>query len=91
MKVQQPEPSKMTSDSGTSNEVNKKEASEYIRHSDVASGAQVAELPGWKVILIWFSISCAALCTFLDEGIIATAIPRITDQFHSLPDVGVRT
>ncbi|KAF9876380.1 major facilitator superfamily transporter [Colletotrichum karsti] len=45
-------------------------------------------LPGWKVFVIWLAVSFGVLCTFLDEGIIATAIPRITDQFGSLKDVG---
>lgn len=47
------------------------------------------DLPGWKVLVIWSAIALGVLCTFLDEGIIATAIPRITDDFGSLTDVGV--
>ncbi|EQB46556.1 major facilitator superfamily transporter [Colletotrichum gloeosporioides Cg-14] len=50
--------------------------------------AATGDLPGWKVFLIWLAISFGVLCTFLDEGIIATAIPRITDDFGSLKDVG---
>ncbi|OHW89826.1 major facilitator superfamily transporter [Colletotrichum incanum] len=46
------------------------------------------DLPGWKVFVIWLAIALGVLCTFLDEGIIATAIPRITDDFGSLTDVG---
>lgn len=46
-------------------------------------------LPGWKIFVIWLAIALGVLCTFLDEGIIATAIPRITDEFGSLTDVGV--
>lgn len=42
-----------------------------------------------RVFAIWLSIVCGVMCTFLDEGIIATAIPQITDEFHSLSDVGV--
>ena len=42
-----------------------------------------------RVFAIWLSIVCGVTCTFLDEGIIATAIPQITDEFHSLSDVGV--
>ncbi|KAI0127292.1 major facilitator superfamily transporter [Xylariales sp. AK1849] len=45
-------------------------------------------MSGMKNLIIWLAIALAVLCTFVDEGIIATAIPRITDQFHSLPDVG---
>lgn len=51
--------------------------------------AATGDLPGWKAFLIWLAISFGVLCTFLDEGIIATAIPRITDDFGSLKDVGV--
>ncbi|KAJ3956371.1 hypothetical protein N0V92_007076 [Colletotrichum tropicale] len=50
--------------------------------------AAIGDLPGWKAFLIWLAISFGVLCTFLDEGIIATAIPRITDDFGSLKDVG---
>ncbi|GKT44705.1 efflux pump roqT [Colletotrichum spaethianum] len=46
------------------------------------------DLPGWKVFVIWLAVALGVLCTFLDEGIIATAIPRITDEFGSLTDVG---
>ncbi|KAK1996786.1 major facilitator superfamily transporter [Colletotrichum falcatum] len=46
------------------------------------------DLAGWRVLAIWSAIALGVLCTFLDEGIIATAIPRITDDFGSLADVG---
>ncbi|KAH8886123.1 major facilitator superfamily transporter [Thozetella sp. PMI_491] len=46
------------------------------------------DLPGWKVFVIWLAIAFGVLCTFLDEGIIATAIPRITDEFGSLAAIG---
>ncbi|KAK2028471.1 major facilitator superfamily transporter [Colletotrichum zoysiae] len=50
--------------------------------------ATADDLPGWKVFVIWLAVALGVLCTFLDEGIIATAIPRITDDFGSLADVG---
>lgn len=43
---------------------------------------------GLKLFLIMLSICMAALLTALEIGIIATAIPQITDEFHSLGDVG---
>ena len=49
----------------------------------------VNNMSGMKTFIIWSALALGALCCFLDEGIISTAIPRITDQFHSLPDVGV--
>lgn len=43
---------------------------------------------GFKLFLIMVSINMAALLTALEIGIISTAIPQITDEFHSLSDVG---
>ncbi|KAH8693846.1 major facilitator superfamily transporter [Talaromyces proteolyticus] len=45
-------------------------------------------MSAWEVFLVWFALALSNLCVFLDEGIISTAIPRITDKFHSLGDVG---
>lgn len=41
-----------------------------------------------KTYLIAVSLMLAVFCVALDNTIIATAIPRITDQFHALDDVG---
>ncbi|KAL2255916.1 hypothetical protein VTK26DRAFT_2485 [Humicola hyalothermophila] len=43
---------------------------------------------GMKLILIVVALCLAVFVMALDNSIIATAIPKITDQFHSLPDVG---
>lgn len=43
---------------------------------------------GFKLFLVMLSINMAALLTALEIGIISTAIPQITDEFHSLSDVG---
>lgn len=43
---------------------------------------------GLRLFLIMFTISMSGLLTALEIGIIATAIPAITDEFHSLSDVG---
>ncbi|MCJ1307148.1 hypothetical protein MMC25_000794 [Agyrium rufum] len=40
---------------------------------------------GFKLAII---VSCLTSSVFLDETILATAIPHITDQFNSLDDVG---
>ncbi|KAF2663105.1 MFS general substrate transporter [Microthyrium microscopicum] len=48
-----------------------------------------AEYPkGWKLGLISVALCLAVFCMALDNTIIATAIPRITDHFHALDDVG---
>lgn len=58
--------------------------------SEAASniGAQSSHLSGLALSLCIFALCIATLCVALDNTIIATAIPRITDEFHSLSDVG---
>ncbi|KAI0836436.1 putative efflux pump antibiotic resistance protein [Hypoxylon sp. FL0890] len=49
----------------------------------------VGEYPSnQKRILIMIAIYLASFLVNLDQNIISTAIPRITDEFHSLEDVG---
>ena len=43
---------------------------------------------GWRLFLILFSLLLCLFCQALDDTIIATAIPRITDEFKHLDDVG---
>jgi MFS family permease len=43
---------------------------------------------GLRLFLIMLTINMSGLLTALEIGIIATAIPAITDQFHTLDDVG---
>ncbi|KPM46057.1 hypothetical protein AK830_g499 [Neonectria ditissima] len=43
---------------------------------------------GWKLVSLMISITVAAFLMLLDMSIITTAIPRITEQFHSLDDIG---
>jgi hypothetical protein len=43
---------------------------------------------GFAFALTLFALFISLFCVALDSTIIATAIPRITDQFHSLQDVG---
>ncbi|KAF1838625.1 MFS general substrate transporter [Decorospora gaudefroyi] len=42
----------------------------------------------WKLAAIIVALALAVFCMALDNTIIATAIPRITDQFKALDDVG---
>lgn len=41
-----------------------------------------------KLVLISVALCLSVFCMALDNTIIATAIPRITDQFHAINDVG---
>src|SRR4051812_26180563 len=45
-------------------------------------------LAGLKLFTVLGSLTLVAFLVFLDTSIIGTAIPRITTEFHSLPDVG---
>lgn len=42
----------------------------------------------WKLIIIILGLYLAILLVALDQTIIGTAIPKITDQFQSIEDVG---
>ncbi|KAF2112411.1 MFS transporter [Lophiotrema nucula] len=42
----------------------------------------------WKLTIITIALCLSVFCMALDNTIIATAIPRITDQFKALNDVG---
>lgn len=45
-------------------------------------------LSGFKFGITLFALLIAVFCVALDSTIISTAIPRITDEFHNLHDVG---
>ena len=45
-------------------------------------------LAGFKLTVIVFGLCLSVFCTALDNTIVATAVPRITDDFNSLQDVG---
>ncbi|KUJ08399.1 putative efflux pump antibiotic resistance protein [Mollisia scopiformis] len=50
--------------------------------------SEIAYPTGLKIFLIVFALSLAVFCVALDNTIIATAIPRITDEFHALQNIG---
>ncbi|KAF5664221.1 major facilitator superfamily transporter [Fusarium circinatum] len=45
-------------------------------------------ISGWKLASMMISLTLAAFLMLLDMSIISTAVPRITSDFHSLPDIG---
>jgi hypothetical protein len=55
----------------------------------MTSGEGVEYPTGVKLGLVTMALCLSVFLMALDNTIIATAIPKITDQFHSLPDVGV--
>ncbi|KYK54409.1 major facilitator superfamily transporter [Drechmeria coniospora] len=63
-------------------------ASDKSQDGAVQLSKEIDNMSMARVTVIWLSVVCGVMCTFLDEGIIATAIPQITDEFRSLGDVG---
>jgi len=45
-------------------------------------------LSGLKLFTIMAAVTFVCFLVLLDSSIVATAIPRITNEFHSLPDIG---
>ncbi|KIA75455.1 MFS toxin efflux pump [Aspergillus ustus] len=44
--------------------------------------------PTWKCVAIMIALCLAVLCMALDNTILATAIPKITEEFNSVHDMG---
>jgi hypothetical protein len=51
-------------------------------------GEQSTHLFGLALVFTLFALCIGVFCVALDNTIIATAIPRITDDFKTLQDVG---
>lgn len=49
---------------------------------------QMAKLTSVKFILTVISLTLCMFCVALDNNVIVTAVPRITDDFHSVGDIG---
>lgn len=50
--------------------------------------AKAVKLSSISFILTLVSLTLSVFCVALDNVIIVTAIPRITDSFHSVKDIG---
>ncbi|KAG6163553.1 hypothetical protein E4U11_001863 [Claviceps purpurea] len=64
---------------------------DQVRADDLPESLPAAdeEYPeSWRLGLITIALCLSVFCMALDNTIIATAIPRITDQFNALEDVG---
>ena len=89
-------PSRQTSISTSKDETEKVEGkigSKSQNDNDSSAGAQDDThqpdyITGIPLFLVNFAITLAAGLLFLDTAIIATAIPQVTDESNSLPDVG---
>lgn len=63
-----------------------------VKEAPLAAGVE-AEDPndypkGAKLAIIIAALASAVLLVALDQTIVATAIPKITNQFHSVQDIG---
>ncbi|CAJ0547355.1 Ff.00g041090.m01.CDS01 [Fusarium sp. VM40] len=67
---------------------NKLEADSESNPQDSYSELGNQSLTGWKLALVMIGLCLAVFCMALDNTIIATAIPRITDEFRALDDLG---
>ena len=85
------------SDSDVEADTEAQDAEKVKTHEDTHKGDLVRRVttegedylpPGPKLYLIVFSLMLCVFCVALDNTILAVAIPRITDEFHSLNDVG---
>ncbi|KAJ5791007.1 uncharacterized protein N7518_008018 [Penicillium psychrosexuale] len=62
---------------------------EQKEDSDAETPEDEEEYPNaWRLTMISIALCLCVFCVALDNTIIATAIPKITDQFNSLEDVG---
>jgi hypothetical protein len=55
---------------------------------DMPNDKNIVYPKGLRLVLILLALCCAVFLVALDQTIIATAIPRITDQFNSISDIG---
>ncbi|EPE05841.1 efflux pump [Ophiostoma piceae UAMH 11346] len=56
--------------------------------SDSRMADNTEPITGIKLNALLLSLTCASLLVFLDTSVVSTAAPKITDEFHSLSDVG---
>lgn len=64
---------------------NAEQIGEEVQRTATAS----SELPhAFKLFSIMLALALSIFLVSLDMTIVATAIPKITDEFHSLQDVG---
>ncbi|OTA69676.1 putative efflux pump [Hypoxylon sp. EC38] len=92
-KVEDSEPIAITSSNQEKPQTLDRHTTVQSRHGDSIRQIQTredgTEYPtGLKLGLITLALCLSVFLMALDNSIIATAIPKITDTFHSLPDVG---
>jgi hypothetical protein len=84
-KLRETQGSKFLEETKTSRQMN---CEEFSGEESSSSNVESQFPPASKVILIVLAIYLAAFLVALDQTIIGVAIPKITDQFKSLSDIG---
>ncbi|KAF2015868.1 MFS general substrate transporter [Aaosphaeria arxii CBS 175.79] len=79
-------PSAAVSERAPSVEPDTKQPQEKAENSDDEDNFEYPK--AWRLTVISIALCLSVFCMALDNTIIATAIPRITDQFKTLNDVG---
>ncbi|GAW18492.1 hypothetical protein ANO14919_079680 [Xylariales sp. No.14919] len=73
---------------GTSHESSAAQSRKETKQQAVRPSPTPSYPTGFAFGITLFALFISLFCVALDSTIIATAIPRITDQFHALQDVG---
>ncbi|OJJ43128.1 hypothetical protein ASPZODRAFT_154846 [Penicilliopsis zonata CBS 506.65] len=85
--VEEVQTSSGSEENGTDSE-NKEESNEESGTDTETEDGEDEYPSSWKLVLVTIALCLCVFCVALDNTIIATAIPKITDQFDSLDDVG---
>jgi hypothetical protein len=58
------------------------------QHDSISPDQRPVNSQGWQLLAIVAALCLAVFLVALDQTIVSTAIPRITDHFHSVDDIG---
>ena len=78
----------MTDSRQSSEEEKGEHATEEVEVEVVSTSDPSEPLKGFRLFMILLGLRLPVFCVALDNTIIATAIPYITDQFRNLSDIG---
>jgi hypothetical protein len=63
-------------------------APEANRVTEASTSDNTEPITGASYYMLIVSLTLASLLVFLDTAVVSTAVPKVTDEFHSLTDVG---
>ncbi|KAK1964946.1 major facilitator superfamily transporter [Colletotrichum sublineola] len=80
--------SKIQDDEDQQQQQNQQQSAQNVLTHTSTSRSEIQYPAGLKLFLIMLSLFMTIFLVALDRLIIATAVPRITDDFHSVTDIG---